>query len=317
MAKTILNSGFNDWNPRQLPELTGKIYVITGANSGLGFEAAKYLGKAGADIVMVSRSLEKAEDARKDLADQIKGNVDLVQMDLSDMGSVRKTAEIMRERYSKIDGLINNAGVMQTPQVKTVDGFDLQMATNHLGHFLWAGLLLDLVEAAEGRIVVISSTAHKSNALDLDDFMSEKKYSPTVAYNQSKLSNLMFAFELDRRLKANGSKAICIACHPGFSNTQLLSTGPKGFFKIFYKLIGPLMAQPPENGAIPTVLAAAGTEAKRGGYYGPQRSSEARGPVSDATVADHALDQVKQAGLWEISEKLVGFSWKIPALKQT
>lgn len=315
MAKTILNSGFSDWNPSQLPDLTGKVYVITGANSGLGFETAKYLGKAGADIVMVSRSLEKAESARKEFASQIKGNVDLIQMDLSDLTSVRKAAETVRERYSKIDGLINNAGVMQTPQVKTVDGFDLQMASNHLGHFLWAGLLLDLVEAAEGRIVVISSIIHKYKALDLDDFMSDKKYSPTGAYGQSKLANLMFAFELDRRLAASSSKAICIACHPGFSNTHLVSTGPKGLFKLMYKLISPLMAQPPQNGAIPTVLAAAGIEAKRGGYYGPQRMSEARGPVGDATVADHALDQVKQAELWDVSEKLVGFSWKIPALK--
>ena len=315
MPKPIFNSGFKDWNPGQLSDLTGKTYVITGANSGIGFEAARYLGKAGADIVMVCRSLPKAQEARKELAEQIKGNVDLVQMDLSDMSSVRKAAEIVRERYSKIDGLIINAGIMQTPQTKTVDGFDLQMASNHLGHFLWAGLLLDLVEAAEGRIVVISSTVHKSKELDLDDFMSDRKYSPSDAYSQSKLSNLMFAFELDRRLKASGSKAICIACHPGFSNTQLLSTGPKGLFKLFYKLIGPLMAQPPQNGAIPTVLVAAGIEAKRGGYYGPQRMSEARGPVSDATVADYALDQIKQARLWEKSEELVDFSWKIPGMR--
>jgi NAD(P)-dependent dehydrogenase (short-subunit alcohol dehydrogenase family) len=317
MPATLHNSGFKNWTPDLLPDLKGKTYVITGANSGIGFEAAKYLGKAGADIVMVCRSPSKAEPAQKTLAGQIKGKVDLVQMDLSDLCSVRKAAAEIRKQYSKIDGLINNAGIMQTPQSKTVDGFDLQMASNHLGHFLLAGLLLDLIEAAEGRIVVVSSIAHKFGTLNLEDFMSDIKFSPTKAYIQSKLANLMFAFELDRRLEAKGSKAICIACHPGYSNTQLQSTGPAGLFRILYKVMGPLMAQPSAKGAIPTVLAAAGLQAKRGGYYGPKSLSESRGPVSDAIVADHALDTARQAALWGKSEELVGFVWDIPALKST
>jgi len=317
MPATLHNSGFKNWTPDMLPDLKGKTYAITGANSGIGFEAAKYLGVAGADIVMVCRSPAKAATAQKSLAGQVKGKVDLVIMDLSDLSSVRKAAAEIRERYSKIDGLINNAGIMQPPQSKTVDGFDLQMAANHLGHFLLAGLLLDRVEAAEGRIVVVSSIAHKNGALNLEDFMSDIKHSPTRAYSNSKLSNLMFAFELDRRLQARGSKAICIACHPGFSYTELGSTGPKGLLKVVYKIIGPLMSQPSSKGAIPTVLAAAGMKAKRGGYYGPKKMAETRGPVSDAVVADHALDQAKQAALWEKSEELVGFVWDIPALKST
>ncbi len=317
MPATLHNSGFKNWTPDMLPDLSGKIYVITGANSGIGFEAAKYLGAAGADIVMVCRSPTKAEAAQKSLAGQIKGKVDLVQMDLSDLSSVRKAAAEIREGYAKIDSLINNAGIMQPPQSKTVDEFDLQMASNHLGHFLLAGLLLDRVEAAEGRIVVVSSIAHKFGKLNMSDFMSDINHSPTRAYSHSKLANLMFAFELDRRLAANGSTAICIACHPGFASTQLGSTGPKGLLKMLYKLTGPLMAQPSANGAIPTVLAAAGVEAKRGGYYGPKRLSESRGRVSDAIVADHALDQAKQAELWEKSEELVDFVWDIPALKST
>jgi NAD(P)-dependent dehydrogenase (short-subunit alcohol dehydrogenase family) len=315
MPAPLHNSGFKNWTPDLLPDLSGKTYVITGANSGIGFDAAKYLGNAGADIVMVCRSPEKAELAQKDLAAQIKGKVDLIQMDLSDLSSVRKAAAEIRKRYTKIDGLINNAGIMQTPQIKTVDGFDLQMASNHLGHFLWTGLLLDLVEASEGRIVVVSSLVHKFKPLNFDDFMSDAKYSAMDAYGQSKLANLMFAFELDRRLGAADSKAVCIACHPGFSSTQLGSTGPTGLFKLLYKVVIPLMAQPSSKGAIPTVLAAAGAGAKRGGYYGPKRMSEARGPVSDANVADHALDQEGQAELWERSEKLVDFVWKLPAAK--
>ncbi|NOX41961.1 MAG: SDR family NAD(P)-dependent oxidoreductase [Alphaproteobacteria bacterium] len=315
MPTPLFDSGFKNWTPDQLPDLSGKTYVITGANSGIGFEAARYLGKAGADIVMVCRTPAKAEPAQAALASEINGKVDLVEMDLSDLSSVRKGAEEVRKICGKINGLINNAGIMQTPQSKTVDGFDLQMASNHLGHFLLSGLLLDLVEAAEGRIVVVSSIAHKFGELNLEDFMSDIKHSPTNAYSHSKLANLMFAIELDRRLQASGSKAICIACHPGFAYTQLGSTGPKGLLKLLYKVIGPLMAQPSAKGAIPTVLAAAGVEAKRGGYYGPKRLSESRGPVGDAIVVDHALDQAKQTALWEKSEELVGFEWKIPALK--
>ncbi|MCF6327444.1 MAG: oxidoreductase [Devosiaceae bacterium] len=315
MPTPLFNSGFKNWTPDQLPDLSGKTYVITGANSGIGFEAARYLGKAGADIVMVCRTPARAEPARTALASEIEGKVDLVQMDLSDLSSVRKGAAEVRKICVKIDGLINNAGIMQPPQTKTVDGFELQMASNHLGHFLLSGLLLDLVEAAEGRIVVVSSIAHKFKALNLDDFMSEKNYSATDAYIQSKLANLMFAIDLDRRLQAGGSKAICIACHPGFANTQLQSTGPKGLLKIVYKAMAPLMAHSSAKGSVPTVLAAAGVEAKRGGYYGPQRLSEARGGVSDAIVVDHARDENSQAKLWEMSEHFVDFKWKIPALK--
>ncbi len=315
MPTPLFNSGFKNWTPDQLPDLSGKTYVITGANSGIGFEAARYLGKAGADIVMVCRTPAKAEPAQIALASEIKGKVDLVQMDLSDLSSVRKGAAEVRKICGKIDGLINNAGIMQPPQTKTVDGFELQMASNHLGHFLLSGLLLDLVETAAGRIVVVSSIAHKFKALNLDDFMSEMAYSATDAYIQSKLANLMFAIELDRRLQAGGSRAICIACHPGFANTQLQNTGPKGLLKILYKAMAPLMAHSSAKGSVPTVLAAAGIEAKRGGYYGPQRLSEARGGVGDAIVVDHARDEKKQARLWQMSEEFVDFEWKIPALK--
>lgn len=315
MEKKINNSSISDWKPSQLPDLTGKTYVITGANSGIGYEAARYLGAKGGDIVMVCRSREKGETARQALSSQVKGKVDLIQMDLSDMNSVRRAAEELRAYCSKIDALINNAGIMMTPQQKTVDGFDLQMASNHLGHFLWSGLLLDLVEAAEGRIVVLSSLAHKFDPLDLDDFMSDNEYTPIKAYAQSKLSNLMFAFELDRRLAAAGSKATCVACHPGYSSTNLQSTGPKGPAKFIMSITNRLLAQSPMAGAIPTVLAAASEEAQRGAYYGPQKRSEYKGPVGNAKVAEHALDREKQTRLWAESERLVGFEWRLFSAK--
>ena len=311
MAKKITQSGFSDWKPSQLPDLSEKTYVITGANSGIGFEAARLLGERGAKIIMACRSINKGEKARDKLKETCAGGVDLVQIDLSDLSSVRKGADEIRARANLIDGLINNAGIMMTPQEKTVDGFDLQMGANHLGHFLLTGLLLDKVEAANGRIVVLSSIAHKGGALDLDDFMSDRKYSPTRAYTQSKLANLMFAFELDRRLQAAGSKAICIACHPGYTDTNLQSTGPTGFLKVFWSTMNKLAAQGLEAGATPTVLAAAGKEAKRGSYYGPGRFGDTRGSISDANVSGHALDQDKQKRLWEKSETLVGFEWGI------
>jgi NAD(P)-dependent dehydrogenase (short-subunit alcohol dehydrogenase family) len=313
MGKTITDSGFRNWKPDRLPDLTGKTHVITGGNSGLGLDTAKMLGKAGANVVLACRSPEKAEAAKRDLERQIKGSVNVVQLDLSDLASVRAAAEEVRRNQSKIDGLINNAGIMQTPKRKTKDGFELQLGTNHLGHFLWTSLLIDLVEAAEGRVVPVASIAHKFGSIDLDDLMWEKGYTPSKAYFRSKLANVLFAFELDRRLQAAGAKSVCIACHPGYANTNLQSTGPTGTLNFLYKFLNPLLAQSSEAGAIPTVLAAAGKEARRGAYYGPKGMGEARGPVGDAIVADQALDQDVARKLWSVSEELIGEPFKMPA----
>ena len=307
--KKLMESGFSNWTADRLSDLKGKIYVITGGNSGIGYEAAKHLGKAGADVVLACRSVVKGEAAAKELRVDVTGQVDVAALDLSDLSSVRAAAKDLHKKYSEIDGLINNAGVMQTPQQKTADGFEMQLGTNHLGHFLWSGLCVDLVEAAQGRIVTLSSIAHFSGEIRFDDLMGEKSYSPMSAYTQSKGANLMFALELDRRLQAAGRKAVSIACHPGYTNTNLQSTGPTGFFSALYKITNPLFAQAGPAGALPTVLAAAGVEAKRGGYYGPQKMAETRGPVGDAKVAAYILDQDAASRLWDESEKLVDYSW--------
>lgn len=305
----IANSGISDWKPDRLPDLAGKTYLITGGNSGIGFDAAQMLGEAGGDVVIACRNPAKAEAAVAELNKTAKGKVETVALDLSDLSSVRKASDEIHARYDKLDALINNAGIMQTPETRTVDGFELQLATNHLGHFLFAGLLFDLVEKAQGRIVVVSSIAHKFGTIYRDDLMSEKSYSPTNAYGQSKLANIMFAIELDRRLKAKGSEVKAIACHPGYSNTALQDTGPAGVLNFAYKFLNPLMAQPSEKGAIPTVLAAAGAEAVAGAYYGPTGFGDTRGPVGDGFVARRALDEDMASWLWEESEKLVGFEW--------
>ena len=310
-TQAIMDSGFKNWTADQLPDLTGKLYVITGGNSGIGFEAAKHLGKAGGDIVLACRSVDKAEAAAEQLRAMIKGHVDVVRLDLGDLASVRAAAGDVRAKFGKIDALINNAGVMQTPELQTADGFEMQFGTNHLGHFLWTGLLIDLVEAAAGRVVTLSSIAHLNGRIDFDDLMGRNGYSPTRAYLQSKGANLMFALDLDRKLQAAGKSAVSIACHPGYSNTNLQNTGPTGLFAILYKVLNPLMAQASGYGALPTVLAAAGVEAKRGGYYGPQKMGETRGPVSDAKVAPYVLDQAAAQRLWDESEKLVGYAWDL------
>ncbi|MGJ8536302.1 MAG: oxidoreductase [Parasphingopyxis sp.] len=305
----IANSGFSDWIPDRLADLTGRTFLITGGNSGIGFDAAKILGEAGGDVVLACRNPGRAENAVAELERTARGKVETIALDLSDLSSVRKAADEIRRRHRSLDALINNAGIMQTPETRTVNGFELQLATNHLGHFLLAGLLLDLVEQAQGRIVVVSSIAHKFGAIHRDDLMLEKAYSPTIAYSQSKLANLMFALELDRKLKAKDNPVKAVACHPGYSNTALQDTGPTGLLNFAYKFLNPLMAQPSEKGAIPTALAAAGSEARAGAYYGPTGWGDARGPVGDAFVARRALDEEVAQWLWEESERLVGFEW--------
>lgn len=311
MASKLHDSNISDWTPDQLPDLSGKTYLITGGNSGIGFEAAKMLAGAGARIVIAARNRDKASAALDRLKDAAPGDHDQLCLDLASLASVRSAAKDAKERYGALDGLINNAGIMQTPKRQTDDGFELQLGTNHLGHFLLAGLLLETVEAARGRIVTVASLAHKYGRIHFDDLMLREKYDPTTAYCQSKLANLLFSLELDRRLQAAGSPVAAIACHPGYSDTSLQSTGPSGFFNVLYKVLNPLFAQSAEKGAIPTVLAAAGREARAGGYYGPQAMREARGPVSDATVSERARNEETARRLWEKSEELVGFQWPL------
>ncbi len=314
MANKIRNSGFRDWSPKQLPKLKGKIYLVTGGNSGIGYEAARFLGEAGGDVILACRSVEKGEKAQKKLRKKCKGEVHLVALDLADLASIRSAAEEVRGLTNKLDALINNAGIMQTPELRTNDGFELQLGTNHLGHFVLTSRLIGLVEGAAGRVVQVSSIAHRFGDIHLDDLMLEKSgYSPMKAYGQSKLANLMFAFELDRRLNSAGAKSIALACHPGYAATELQNTGPEGLSNFIYKLTNPIMAQSAAKGAVPTVLAAAGEEAQRGAYYGPQGLGEARGRVGDAKVADAALNEQVAAALWSASEALVGEKFDMPA----
>lgn len=313
MPAPLFRSGFRDWKPSKLPDLTGKTYVITGGNSGIGLEAAKMLAAKGGNIIIACRNAEKATLAAG-VIDQSgpetnKGTCQTVILDLASLKSVRKAAKAVKKLTHKIDGLINNAGIMQTPKLSTQDGFEMQLGTNHLGHFLWTGLLFPLVEKAEGRIVIVSSIAHKFGKIHFGNLMLDKGYAPMKAYTQSKLANLLFARELHRRTEAADSSVSVMACHPGYSNTALQSTGPTGIFLPIYAVANAVTAQSAHKGAIPTVLAAAGVEARPGGYYGPKSFGETRGRISDAVVMPQARSKKTAARLWDVSEELTGFEW--------
>jgi len=300
------------WTPDNLPDLTGKTYAITGGNSGLGLEAAKLLAGKGARVVITSRKADKASAALAEVRAHTPGaDVDFVLLDLTDPASIERAAAALIEKCPTLDALINNAGVMQPPETRTAEGFELQMATNHLGHFRLNKRLLAHLEASVGRIVAVSSIAHKYGKIDFDDLMFEESYDPTASYAQSKLANLMYAFELDRRLKARGSTVSAIPCHPGYAATNLQSAGVgmdggSRFFRSLYSVTNKLVAQSAERGAWPLVLAAADPSAEAGTYYGPTGMSQMRGPVGASFVDKRARDQATARKLWEVTENLVG-----------
>ncbi len=310
MAKPIMDSGFTDWTPDLLPDLSGKTYLITGANSGIGIEAAKILTSAGSRVLAASRDSSRGDAAVAEInsASSGDGQAELLQLDLADTASIRAAATTVQAETDGLDAVINNAGVMQTPQLATKDGFELQFGTNHLGHFLLNGLLYDTVKQRRGRIVPVSSMVHHRGELYFDDLMLGDGYSPTKAYAQSKLANLVYGFELQRRLTAADSPVASVSCHPGYAATNLQFKGPTAPFKALYKVTN-LFAQPAEKGAYPEALAAAGPEAKPGAYYGPTGLGDSRGPVGDSGVAKSALDESAGRRLWDTSEELLGFTW--------
>lgn len=301
------------WKVQQLDDLTGKRYFITGGNSGLGFEAATHLRRANADVFIAARSRTGGSEAAARLTEiQGPGVVQVIEIDLASTESIRKANDEIRQHIDGLDAIINNAGVMETPQRQTADGFELQFGVNYLGHFLLNSLLFDLITARSGRIVSVSSTAHRdADGINFDDPMFTDDYSPKAAYSQSKLACLMYGMELARRLDTANSSVISTIAHPGFSATNLTQAGPTGFAKILYKILTPLMAQPASAGALPEVLAAAGNEAQNGGYYGPTKRSDTRGPIGESRSSDAAKDKQAAARLWTLSEELLDITWNI------
>jgi NAD(P)-dependent dehydrogenase (short-subunit alcohol dehydrogenase family) len=300
------------WTLKNMDDLKEKVILVTGGNSGLGYESVKAFAGKGAKVVLASRSLEKGEAARSQvLKSHPKGVVDILELDLMDLDSIRAFADQFRGTYDRLDVLVNNAGIMMTPYFKTKDGFEGQMGTNHLGHFALTGLLLDLIKSTPGaRVVNVSSNGHRFGNMDFDNLLYDngKGYSPTKAYGRSKLSNLLFTYELQRRLEDNKIDAAALAAHPGASRTNL-DRYLKG--KFWYYILWPLaylMTMNQAQGALPQIRASVDASATGGQYYGPHRSMTGYPVVVKSNEASHNLEDA--ARLWEISEKLTGISYK-------
>lgn len=295
-----------------VPDQSGKTFVITGANSGIGLEAARLLGSRGGRILMLCRSMEKAGAAAHDLRQSAPlGRFEPIPLDLSRLDSVRGAASAVNGSCDGIDGLINNAGIMMIPMRQlTEEGFEAQFGVNVLGHFALNGLLAAQVERAGGRFVTVSSIAHQhAKSLPLDDLTQENGYSPIQAYAASKLGNLVYAIELQRRLTADGSAAMSVACHPGWSDTNLATTGPSKTAGRILSWAGSVLAQPAEKGALPTVLAATSAKAKPGGYYGPKGFQQFAGPVRAITPRRLARNKELGVQLWRTAVSATGVDW--------
>lgn len=300
------------WTAKDIPDQTGRVVIITGANSGIGLEAARELARKGAEVILASRNPAKAQKALSQLtADLPGGKLDFIPLDLASLTSIKGFVEHFQSRYDRLDVLINNAGIMMVPEGKTEDGFESQLGTNHLGHFALTGLLMDLMlKTAGSRVVNISSNAHYAGEMDFSNLFYENGgYSPTAAYGRSKLANLLFTYELQRRLEARGAETAALAAHPGISATGLADHFvSKAFTWLVRGLMG-LIFQSAAMGALPGLRAAVDPEAEGGQYYGPRGKGERSGypVVVTSNEASHDLEDANK--LWEVSEQLTGISY--------
>ncbi|MEU4620356.1 SDR family NAD(P)-dependent oxidoreductase [Actinoplanes sp. NPDC023801] len=297
------------WTTASIPGQHGRVAVVTGANTGLGYETAKALAERGASVVLAVRDVDKGTQA----AARMTGDVTVQALDLTSLGSVRAAAAQLRSRFDRIDLLINNAGVMYTPKQTTRDGFEMQFGTNHLGHFALTGLLLDLMLPVPGsRVVTVSSTGHRIRAgIHFDDLQWERSYSRAGAYGQSKLANLMFTYELQRRLAAHGT-TVAVAAHPGMSSTELTRNTPAAV-RVPLTWITPLITQTPAMGALPTLRAATDPAVLGGQYYGPGGRYEVKGHPRLVTSSPQSYEATVQQRLWAVSEDLTGVRFPVLA----
>ena len=296
------------WTEQDIPDQSGRVAVVTGANTGLGFETARMLAEHGAAVVMAVRNVEKGIQA----AARINGDVTVQALDLTSLDSIRSAAAELRSAHPRIDLLINNAGVMYTSQQTTADGFELQFGTNHLGHFALTGLLLDrLLPVPGSRVVTVSSNGHRIRAaIHFDDMQWEHSYGRAAAYGQSKLANLMFTYELQRRLASLGT-TVAVAAHPGISNTELARSTP-AVLRVPVSWLAPLIAQRPEMGALPTLRAATDLSVMGAQYYGPGNRGEVRGYPKLVSSSVDSHDKATQQRLWTVSEELTGVTFPVP-----
>lgn len=300
----------NNWTTDNIPDLNGKVIIVTGGNSGIGFEAVEAFTTKGAEVISACRDTEKGEKAKVEiLVNNPEAKIEVIALDLMDLNSIRKFAETFKSKYKKLDVLLNNAGIMMNPYGLTKDGFESQMGTNHLGHFTLTGLLLDLIKSTpNSRVVNISSSAHNMGKMNFNNLLFEngKGYSRIKAYGRSKIANLLFTYELQKRFESINSSSIAVAAHPGISDTKL----GRHFENIwFVKLMMPVyrrMVQTAAMGALPGIRASTDLNAKGSEYYGPGGKGERTGyPVLvESNPASHNMEDARK--LWEISENLTG-----------
>ncbi|MGB1315825.1 MAG: oxidoreductase [Chitinophagales bacterium] len=296
---------------KNAPSQKGKLAIVTGANDGVGFETSLGLLSKEAKLIMACRNPEKANNAIIKLKKAFpKAEIEFIQLDLSKLSSVKSFVKEFKQKFNKLDILINNAGIMVPPFSKTEDGFESQMAVNYFAHFLLTGLLMNELEAADkARVISLSSIAHKRGKIDFDNLNAEKNYNKSAVYSQSKLACLIFAYELDRKLRNAKSSVISLAAHPGVSATNLFENMPKLATKIVMPLSKPLLNSP-KAAALPSLMAALDSEVESGDYYGPSGFMEMSGKAAKAhsKPQSHNLETAKK--LWEVSEKLVGFKFE-------
>ena len=303
------------WTAQDIPDQSGRTIVVTGANSGIGKEAARELAAHGARVILAVRNAEKGKAAASDMG----GDVEVRPLDLADLSSVRSFAETWE---GDLDTLVNNAGVMALPRRETADGFEMQLGTNHLGHFALTGLLLPHLLATESpRVVTVSSGAHRIGKINFDDLQGEQRYRKWGAYGQSKLSNLLFAYELQRRADAAGLNLRSVAAHPGYASTNLQTAGPQmAGSKIEERgavLFNKLLGQDQRMGALPTLYAATAPDVAGGAFVGPGGFLEQRGHPKIVDSNARSKDRETAQRLWDVSEQLTGveYAFKAPATR--
>ncbi|GAA3091265.1 oxidoreductase [Streptomyces rectiviolaceus] len=304
------------WTAEQIPDQTERVFVVTGANSGLGLATTRALARQGGHVILAVRDEEKGHRAVTGItAEHPDASLEVRRLDLADLDSVRGFADRLHADHPRLDVLINNAGVLAPPRPLSAQGHELQFACNHLGHFALTGLLLDLLAAgSDPRVVTVSSINHRQGRIRFDDLDGERGYKPMGHYNQSKLANAVFGRELHRRLTDSGSPVSSVLAHPGYTATNLQMGTPTGLWRVVLGRIGnPLFAQRPAEGALPQLYAATASDVESGQFIGPGGLAELRGAPTRVQLAPTATDPETGRRLWELSEQLTDVRFAFPA----
>jgi NAD(P)-dependent dehydrogenase (short-subunit alcohol dehydrogenase family) len=303
------------WSSEQIPDQHGRTAIVTGANSGLGLATARELARHGASVVLACRNTARGEGAVREIQVAVPdARLELAELDLSSLASVRSFAERFRAGHDGLDLLIANAGLMAPPRGETADGFELQLGTNHLGHFALTGRLIGVMEGRpDARVVTLSSITHRTGRINFDDLQSERRYRRWAAYGQSKLADLMTALELDRRLRAAGSTVISVAAHPGYAATNLQTASPPLLDRAVMRVMNAIAAQSADMGALPTLYAATFPGLAGGSFVGPDGFAELRGHPHIVAPNRAARDEDVAARLWTVSEELTGVRFDLGA----